>query len=360
MDAQKLYLFLISLIIAAVLTPPVRRLALRIGAVDRPDSRKVHSRVMPRLGGLAIFLAFVISVLLLMRPLSAASKGLLAGATVIVAVGILDDLFSLSPLVKLAGQIGAAIVAVLFGIRIEFLTNPFDSYIPTGIISVPLTIFWIVGVTNAVNLIDGLDGLAAGVSVLASLTLSLVAASAGRSEVAALALALAGSGVGFLFYNFHPARIFMGDTGSMFLGFTLATLSVAGYLKGAAFLSLVIPVFILAIPILDTLFAIVRRFLNRQPIFKPDKEHLHHKLLSLGLSHRQAVLLIYLLTGIFGATAYFLTRTSTAQTVMVVIGVALVVVVVAAKMGMLAGERQEPEAVHWLEGKDKDKPGVDM
>ena len=300
----------VSLIVAAVaailLTPLVKRLAFRIGAVDAPNYRKVHARIMPRLGGLAIFGAFLIGIAVF-RPESGNSEQLLAiilGATVIVITGVLDDMYEITAKAKMLGQLVAAGIIVFYGgIQIDFINLPFDEgTLAFGILSIPFTILWIVGITNAINLIDGLDGLAAGVSTIALLTLAAMAGVLGDGFVLAVAAILAASTFGFLFYNFHPAKIFMGDTGALFLGFMIAVLSLLGF-KSVTLVSFIIPVIMLGVPISDTFFAIVRRLRMKKKWSDPDKSHLHHRLLDLGFSHRQTVLIIYAIAMLFGLCA---------------------------------------------------------
>ena len=287
--------FLFATLISYVLTPYIRKIAFRIGAIDRPDNRKVHKKIMPRLGGLAIYIAFVIAVAASLE-FSQDIIGIMAGGTVIAAVGVLDDKYQLPARLKLLGQIFAAAILVLFGIQIEWVNNPLGGYFYLDYLSVPFTVFWVVAMTNVVNLIDGLDGLAAGVSAIASLTVLLVAAQMGYYHVAVMTAALAGGIIGFIRYNFNPATIFMGDTGSMFLGYMLAAVSVYGAVKTAATVALIVPAIALGLPIMDTAFAIMRRYSNGHPIFQPDKGHLHHRLLAMGMNQRQAVLLMYGIT----------------------------------------------------------------
>lgn len=342
--AGMLAAFLLTLII----TPWVKELALRWGAVDRPNGRKVHRRVMPRMGGVAMYLSFVAAVLAT-QPLHRLVLGLLVGATWIILLGMWDDIKGLSPKVKLAGQIAGAAILVAFGYRVDFVTNPFsEGVLMLGPLAVPLTILWVIGVTNAINLIDGLDGLAAGTSGIAALTMVAVVVSEYTLNgmlgelswlVIGLALILTGSIAGFLRYNFHPAQIFMGDSGSMFLGFTLSALAIAGLAKGATVISVFIPIVILGIPICDTLFAIVRRYLNQQPIFQPDKHHLHHCLLEKGLSHKQTVLTIYGINVLLGISAVLLTRLNNDQAIMLLIGLAFLVLVGANRLGVTGAGR---------------------
>lgn len=299
---QYLITFIEAFAMCYILTPIVRSVALRLGFVDKPGGRHIHKIPIPLLGGVAIYLAFILTSLHRVT-MDSDLLGLLVGSTVIVVVGIIDDIMELPAKLKFLGQIIAAVIVVLYGIRIEFVTNPFGGMIYLGAWSIPVTILWIVSITNVINFVDGLDGLAAGVSSIAAFSLFVVAAEKGQAAIALLTIALAASGVGFLRYNFNPARIFMGDTGAMFLGFSLATISVIGALKGATTIALAIPVLALGLPILDTAFAIVRRVENGQPFYVADKGHIHHRLLALGLTQRQAVLLIYFITSLLGVSA---------------------------------------------------------
>ncbi|HBX74921.1 MAG TPA: undecaprenyl-phosphate alpha-N-acetylglucosaminyl 1-phosphate transferase, partial [Acidaminococcaceae bacterium] len=229
--------------------------------MDKPDKRKVHTRIMPRLGGLAIFMAFVLAVVCSL-PITRDLMGILLGGSWIVIVGILDDKYSLPAKVKLLGQILAACILVAFDIKIEWLNNPFGGYFYLEYLSIPFTIFWVISFINVVNLIDGLDGLAAGVSGIASITIILVAVHQGYYPVATLTAALAGGIFGFIHYNFNPATIFMGDTGSMFIGYMLAAIAIFGAVKSAATIALIVPAVALGLPIMDTAFAILRRYSN--------------------------------------------------------------------------------------------------
>ncbi|SDX27868.1 glycosyltransferase family 4 protein [Paenibacillus sp. CF384] len=306
--------FIISLCLALALTPFVIKFANKIGAIDKPNHRKVHTRIMPRLGGLGIYAAFVIAYFAV-KPFIPEGllrsydlnliNALLAGGTIIVIIGALDDRFELSAKVKLLGQLIAACVVVFgFGVKIDLVNIPFGEAMQpiAAWISIPLTIIWIVGVTNAINLIDGLDGLAAGVSGIAISSILVMAAFMGSAPVILLSALLLGGVIGFLVYNFHPAKIFMGDTGSLFLGFALATLSMMGF-KQVTMVSFITPLLIIGVPLSDTFFAIVRRWVNKKPIFAPDKGHLHHCLRELGFSHRRTVLIIYGIASIFGICA---------------------------------------------------------
>ncbi|MDF2569015.1 MAG: tagO [Sporomusa sp.] len=326
--------FTVALAAAYFMTPHIKELAIKAGALDAPDDRKVHTIPTPRMGGLAIYFGFVLAVLSSMH-ISHEILGLLLGGTVILAVGIIDDLKQLPAKVKLLGQIVAATVLIMFDIRIEWLTNPFGDMIYVNYLSIPLTIMWVVSLTNTVNLIDGLDGLAAGVSTIASVTILLVALEQNLWTVAILTAALAGSALGFLQHNFNPAKIFMGDTGSMFLGYMLAAVSILGTVKSAATIALVVPIVALGLPIMDTAFAIIRRYMSGRPIFKPDKGHLHHRLLAMGLSQKQAVLLMYVISGCLGVSAIALTEVSKMYAAVILLCIITVAVLGAKKIGVL-------------------------
>ncbi len=333
--------FMIALGMALIITPGVIAFAQRTGALDKPDARKVHARPIPRIGGIGIYAAFMVSILVQLLFVDLTPEymmsliGLMVGGTIVVAIGIIDDYCDLPAKVKLLGQIiAAAVLVVAFDVRIDFITDPLGDFIYLEWFAIPATIFWVVGLTNTVNLIDGLDGLAAGVSSIAAITIFLVAMEEGIPFVAMLTAALAGAAVGFLYYNFNPARIFMGDTGSMFLGFMLAGISVVGAVKSAATIALIVPILALGLPILDTTFAIVRRARNHRPIFKPDKGHLHHRLLAHGFTQKQAVLLMYVVSGLFGLCALALTVVSPQAATLIILIVAAAVFIGARKLGI--------------------------
>ena len=333
--------FILAAGTALLVTPGVIFLAKKTGAMDAPDPRKVHKKPIPRIGGIGIYIAFMIAILViksytpLVPEVQFELTGLLVGGTLIVLLGIIDDYKNLPAKVKLVGQIVAACVLVIaFDVRIDFITDPFGDYMYLEYLAIPVTVFWIVGLTNTVNLIDGLDGLAAGVATIASITIFLVALQQDILLVAVLTAALAGAAIGFLYYNFNPARIFMGDSGSMFLGYMLAGISVIGAVKCAATIALIVPILALGLPILDTTFAIVRRYRGGVPIFKPDKGHLHHRLLDLGFSQRQAVLRMYVISALLGLSAVVLTEVSAQVSILIVCLVIAVVLVGAKKLGI--------------------------
>lgn len=337
-----IFTFLVALVASLAVIPLVMKLAEKTGAMDAPDARKVHSKPIPRIGGIGIYAAFMVSFILLTDfsalPAEVANGlyGLLIGATVLIAVGLIDDYTDLPAKVKLVGQIAAACIAVIaFDVRIEFVTDPFGDYFYTEFLAIPITIFWMVGLTNTVNLIDGLDGLAAGVATLASITIFMVAVEDQVMIVASFTAALAGAAIGFLKYNFNPASIFMGDTGSMFLGFMLAGISVIGAVKSTTTIALIVPILALGVPIMDTSFAIIRRYRGGVPIFKPDRGHLHHRLLDMGFTQRQAVLLMYVISAFLGLSAIVLNQVSGKAAVAIVAVVVLVVFIGARKLGIL-------------------------
>jgi UDP-GlcNAc:undecaprenyl-phosphate GlcNAc-1-phosphate transferase len=330
-----LMLIIVSFLIAYASTPVAKKLSIRLGAIDMPgERRRVHSNPTPRMGGLAIYFAFIVSVLVFV-PLDKKIIGLILGSSIIVALGIVDDIKQLSAKTKMAGQIVAAIVLVLFGFRIEWLTTPTGGMMYLSWFSIPATIFWIVGITNTFNLIDGLDGLAAGVAAISSITMSIVAVLNGKNLVATILLLVVGSALGFLPYNFHPAKIFMGDTGSLFLGFVLSAISVHGTIKGATAIAIVIPVLAMGLPIFDTAVAIVRRAKNGAPIMQPDRGHLHHRLLDMGFSQRQVVVILYIISGLLGGVAIAVTEATPLWSFILVLLVLFVAAIGTKRMGLL-------------------------
>ena len=302
---------LVAAVVALIATPVVRSLAFKIGAVDVPrDSRRMHDHPIPRMGGLAIFFGFILSVLLFL-PLTTQLRGMLLGAVVIVILGIFDDIYALSAKLKFAVQIGAALIAVLMGNQIDYLSNPnifsSDPYWHLGVLSIPISVLWIVAITNAVNLIDGLDGLACGVSTISSMTLLVISLVVSDAPAAILMAALAGSCIGFLPYNLNPAKIFMGDTGSTFLGYVLAVVSIQGLFKFYTIISFAVPFLMLGLPIFDTCFAFIRRIAHGQSPMHADRSHVHHRLIDMGFSQKQAVAVLYIISAILGLSAVVLT-----------------------------------------------------
>jgi UDP-GlcNAc:undecaprenyl-phosphate/decaprenyl-phosphate GlcNAc-1-phosphate transferase len=284
---------LIAFAVVVLLTPAVGGMARRLGVVDVPGGRRVNQLPVPRLGGLALFLGLLVPALAFL-PASHANRGLLLGAAVAVTVGIVDDFRGLPWYGKLAGQGAAAGVLTGFGVWVDRFTFPFVGVhtLPSGA-GIPLTIGWIVAIMNMVNFLDGLDGLAAGVAAIAGLTFSVIALSLGKVDAAILSAIVFGACVGFLRHNFYPARIFMGDSGALLLGYVLAAVSVQGLLKTAATVALFFPLLVLAVPIVDTTFVVVRRLKHRERIFEPDQAHLHHRFLRRGFSQRRAAVTIW-------------------------------------------------------------------
>lgn len=343
--------FLLAMGVTYFATPFVMTLAHKVGAIDVPkDERRVHKVPIPRLGGLAIYLGFMAAVFINVT-LTRRIIGLLVGATIIVIMGVFDDIKPLRARVKLLVQVIAAIVVIYSGTRIDVVTNPLyfimksTPWIGLGIWSYPLTLIWIVGATNAVNLIDGLDGLAAGVSAIASVTLLAVALlKPDISFIAVFPAILAGATIGFLPYNFNPAKIFMGDTGALFLGFVLSVISIMGVLKSAATLSVIVPIFAIGLPIFDTVFAMARRFMNGKPIMEADKGHLHHRLLDKGLSQKQTVLVLYCISALLGFGAVALVETTWKIGLILVLSVFLLVSMGVKFFGLVEVKRRDNKA----------------
>lgn len=317
--------FLLAFITAFVITPYTIRLAKKVGAVDIPNDRRVNKKPMPRLGGLAVIAGFLVSVIYLVISASIEGKinllednlnikllGILGGMLVLGIVCYIDDVKDIKPLVKLAGQVAAAVIVASSGVLIDNFTIPFkeNSFVLNEVFSFILTVGWIVGITNAINLIDGLDGLSSGITLISCLSLVVVFA-LNESPLIAIILitALAGAIVGFLPYNFNPAKTFIGDVGSNFMGFALAIISILGVAKTYTAIVLIAPIMILALPIFDTIWAIIRRIVKSKSIkgvFKADRGHLHHRLMAKGYTQKQSVLILYGATATLGMTAIIL------------------------------------------------------
>ena len=284
---------LVAFAVVVLLTPAVGGMARRLGVVDDPGGRRVNQLPVPRLGGLALFLGLLVPALAFLHA-SHENRGLLLGAAIAVTVGIVDDFRGLPWYAKLAGQAAAAAVPAGFGVWVDRFTLPFVGVhtLPSGV-GIPLTIVWIVAIMNMVNFLDGLDGLAAGVAAIAGLTFSVIALSLGKVDAAVLSAIVFGACVGFLRHNFYPARIFMGDSGALLIGYALAAVSVQGLLKTAATVALFFPLLVLAVPIVDTTFVVVRRLKHRERVFEADQAHLHHRFLRRGFSQRGAAVTIW-------------------------------------------------------------------
>lgn len=308
----------LGLALALVATPLVRRAAIRGGVVDQPDHRRIHARAIPTLGGVAVALALVGALALFDWISAGAASALLGrfdwgvryfliGGMIVLAGGIVDDIYGMPPWAKLTIQIAAAVIAVAGGYGVPAITNPISGgEIPLGAFGAIFTVAWIVGVTNAFNLIDGLDGLAAGVAFIAAISIIMIAQVEARPDAALLAAAFAGALLGFLRYNFHPASIFLGDSGSQLLGYTLSLLSIQGLQKGATTVVIIVPILALGLPLLDTAVTILRRSVvaGFAAIFRADREHIHHRLVEMGMTQRRAVLVLYGVCFAFGAVAF--------------------------------------------------------
>lgn len=327
----------IAAALSAAATPVVKMVALKLDVIDLPKGkRKIHKKPIPLLGGLAIYFSFILVMLLKSGTLTTHETGIMIGATIIVIGGIIDDTFELRPRYKLIFQISAAVVLIIFGVEISSVTNPLsygDGYWNVGWMTVPLTILWVIGITNALNLIDGLDGLAAGVALISSITIFVIAILNSRADAAVLTAILSGSILGFLPYNFNPAKIFMGDTGAQLLGFLLAAISIEGTIKSAAAFAIAVPILALGIPIYDTLFAVIRRKINGKPIMQADRGHLHHRLLDMGLNQRQAVIIMYLISALLGSIAIIAMQISNQRAYFILALVMVLLVLLAWKCG---------------------------
>ncbi len=337
MYTQELLLLLGTCIVAFIFsfasTPLVEKLAFKWKAIDIPkDTRRMHKRPIPRLGGLAIIFGFMVATMcfgIMTRQVMA----VLAGAFIIAVMGIIDDIKALDAKPKFIVQIIAALIVVIVGdMKIQVFTNPnifsTASYlILPDWLSIIVSIIWIVFITNAVNFIDGLDGLAAGVSAIMSVSLAFIATRLGEYSVAVVGVALMGACFGFLPYNFNPAKIFMGDTGSTFLGFMLAALSIQGVFKSYALISFAVPLLILGLPLFDAVFAMIRRIIKGQSPMKADRGHLHHRLIDMGFSQKQTVFILYIISGILGLSAIILAESGTLRAVMLLLCVLVLIIV---------------------------------
>lgn len=334
----------VSFLVTLLTTPLMIFIGKKCGLVDKPDARKIHKEPIPRVGGVAIFLGFFIGCLVLGR-FGEQMLALMAASVIIMLLGFVDDARNIPPIAKLIGQAVAAFLVVRSGLVVEFLTNPFTGgEMSLGWLSVPLTMVWLIGMSNAVNLIDGMDGEAAGVSAISAGMIAIICVLQGPQSVAAVAGLLAAACIAFLVFNFNPAKIFMGDSGSLFIGFALATISIMGFSKSATFISVVIPIIILGTPIMDTFFAILRRLFSHKPVFEADKGHMHHRLLQRGLSQKKAVLIIYAVTFLLGIAAILMSLLTTAQALVILIIVILLASFGADKLGVLKPSGQKVQS----------------
>lgn len=347
--------FAIAAVLSYFFTPPVKNFAHKVGAIDVPkDARRMHKKPIPRLGGLAIYGGFLCSILIF-GQLDETMLCVLLGAAIIVALGIFDDVLALGAKLKFVVQIVAAAIPVCIGnLQIGLFTNlnPLSDtpFVHLGILAVPVTIIWIVGITNAVNLIDGLDGLAVGVSSIAAITMLAVALLTGNMPIAITMAALAGACIGFMPYNLNPAKIFMGDTGSTFLGYMLATVSIMGLFKFYAVISFAVPFLILGLPIFDTANAIIRRVAAGRSPMSPDRGHVHHKLIDMGFNQKQAVAILYAISATLGLTAVVLTSSGEVKAIVLLLAVLAAILVGA---GIIYG------AEHWSKHASENKEDKD-
>ena len=315
-DMRVLY-FLIPLIISLVLEFPVKRIALKFGLYAKENERTIHHGKIPRIGGVAIFIAFMVGVLLFVED-NTTLRAVVISGSIIFLEGLLDDIFDVPPIVKIIFQLAAATVLVFMGnVYLKVIRLPFNIVFRVNILGIIVTYFWIVGITNAVNLLDGLDGLAGGFGVIVLMTMAIISAIFHTRNVYVISLVLAGATMGFLYHNFHPASIFMGDCGSQFLGFMIAGISVYSF-KSTTFITLAIPIILLFVPIFDTFSAIIRRMLKHQSISAPDKRHFHHVLMN-SFGQTGATLTIYVITAVFGFTAYIYINDTTTGTLILIL-----------------------------------------
>jgi len=322
-----IFAMLVAFLVTFASTPIVSILAKKIGAIDAPkDDRRMHKKPIPLIGGLAIFYGFIVAILCFC-DIDTGLRGILIGSFIIVGLGVLDDVMDIKAIYKLLVQIIAAGIVVLHGVSITNFTNPnmFSDvqYISLGFWGVPITIFWIVAVTNALNLIDGLDGLAVGISSISALSLFVISLITNQINLAIFTAAIVGAGFGFFPFNMYPAKIFMGDTGSTFLGFVLSCVSVLGLFKGYAVISFAIPFLILALPIFDTFFAIIRRVLKGQSPMTADRGHLHHRLIDMGFNQKQTVVILCIASGLLSLSAVVLMLSGAYRAIILIAAVIL-------------------------------------
>ena len=323
----------VALVVSFLTSPVVKAFAYKVGAVDVPkDNRRMHHVPIPRLGGLAVFFGFIISILLFVE-MTDQFRSILLGAVIIVVLGVVDDITPLPAKLKFLVQIGAALIPAMNGVVIHVLSNPNlfseNPYWNLGMLSVPATVLWVVAITNAVNLIDGLDGLAIGVSAISATTVLVISLLVSEVQVAMVMAALVGACVGFMPYNINPAKMFMGDTGATFLGFILACMSVEGLFKSWAIISFAVPFLILGLPIFDTAFAFIRRIAHGQSPMQADRSHIHHRLIDMGLNQKQAVATLYVISAILGLSAVVLTTSGELRAMMFFVSLCVVALVAA-------------------------------
>lgn len=348
--------FVCACAVAFACTPLAKKFAFAIGAIDNPGGRHIHKKPTALMGGLAIFAGFVVS-LLIFGSMDRQMTSIMIGALIIITISALDDVFDLPAWIRLCVHFLAALFPILIGgIRIERLSAlglGIASDFELGFLSVPITMIWIVGVTNAVNWIDGLDGLAAGVSGIASLSLLVISCILGNPYIALIMAALAGAVVGFIPYNLNPAKIFMGDTGAMFLGYMLGVMSIQGLFKFYVVVSFIVPFLVIGIPILDMLTSTIRRIMHGQSPMASDRSHVHHRLIDIGFTPRQTVAILYCISGILGISAVVMTVSSEIKAILL-----LLAIVIAALFGiiLIAKREQKPESSQHMSEEGPDVP----
>lgn len=354
-------------VICLIITPIVIKFSKKFNLVDIPkDERRVHSKPMPRVGGIAIVISMLLGLgiyYIITRniPSIALNKkflGYLLGGIVIFAMGLIDDIVNLKARYKFLFQLAAAFIVYLFGIRISGIKIPFiyTDIINFGWLDLPITLLWIIGITNAINLIDGLDGLAAGISAISATALLIIFITTSASlEAIVITAVLVGATLGFLPYNFNPAKTFMGDVGSNYLGFTLATVSILGFAKGYTILAIIVPIIALGVPIFDTLFAMIRRFLKGQPVLSPDGAHIHHRLLKRGFSQRQAVIFLYTVTSILCILAVTIISADIWKFVILIIAIIIFIVLALINFQKTKDKSEEDNTIsdNFVKGKEK-------
>jgi UDP-GlcNAc:undecaprenyl-phosphate GlcNAc-1-phosphate transferase len=364
---SSLFAFLVALVVVVAVTPLVKRIALGVGAVDVPGHRRVHASSVPRLGGIGLVLAFFVPLVLLFAMNTQVAQvfyarpwhmvGLAVGAVLLSGLGVLDDIRGVRAWHKLGVQTAAATLAYACGFRIAAVSLPFVGNLEMGVFALPITVLWVVAIVNALNLIDGLDGLAGGIGFFACTTNFMVGAMHGDAVVMLLSASMGGALLGFLVYNFNPASIFMGDSGSLFLGFLLATTSILSHsVRSSTTIAILVPLIALGVPIIDTLLAMSRRFLERRPLFAPDRGHIHHQLIAMGLTHRRAVLILYGVSILFTGLALVVAIGRDWQVGVALLVLSVLLIAVVRSMGNLAAslrrwrrrERARPDSVERL------------
>ncbi|NIK11809.1 glycosyltransferase family 4 protein [Alkalibacillus almallahensis] len=331
--------FFIAFTTSLVITPIIRKQAIKFRIVDHPDARKIHREATPYLGGISIFFGVLLAYVVFW-PEHEHQTAIIISAFIMLITGLLDDLICLRPVYKLAGQGLSAIMIVSSGLLIEKINIPLFGEVQLDNLSIIVTILWILAVSNAINLIDGLDGLAAGVTNIALTSIIIMAFLEGNLAAAFLSIIVLGSNFGFLYFNFYPAKIYMGDSGSLFLGYMVAIISMLGLFKNVTLFSFIIPLLVIAVPIVDTFFTIIRRLKNGESVMIADRKHIHHQLLDAGFSHRGAVLTIYLLSALFGTLAILFGYSNIASSVLFILIALFLVHIIAEMAGLVLGGKK--------------------